>query len=82
MGDVARYLPCIRCNSPALPALIVLIGAAGSGKTTWASTWPRTQVLELDHFRAMVSDDFSVKSSVSSIEAAPQTLLLPKVIDV
>lgn len=38
------------------PALIVLIGAAGSGKSTWASTWPATQVLELDQFRAMVSD--------------------------
>ncbi|MFI6607962.1 AAA family ATPase [Streptomyces sp. NPDC050507] len=48
------------------PALIVLIGAAGSGKSTWASTWPSTQVLELDQFRAMVSDDFSVKFSVLS----------------
>ncbi|KIF72819.1 ATP/GTP-binding protein [Streptomyces sp. 150FB] len=38
------------------PALIVLIGAAGSGKSTWARTWPSTQVLELDQFRAMVSD--------------------------
>ncbi|MFI1177865.1 AAA family ATPase [Streptomyces melanogenes] len=38
------------------PALIVLIGAAGSGKSTLARTWPATQVLELDHFRAMVSD--------------------------
>ncbi|MFH8533315.1 AAA family ATPase [Streptomyces tendae] len=46
------------------PALIVLIGAAGSGKSTWASTWPSTQVLELDQFRAMVSDEFSVKFSV------------------
>ena len=43
------------------PALIVLIGAAGSGKSTLARTWPSTQVLELDHFRAMVSDCFSVK---------------------
>ncbi|MFG2716415.1 AAA family ATPase [Streptomyces goshikiensis] len=38
------------------PALIVLIGAAGSGKSTLASSWPSTQVLELDQFRAMVSD--------------------------
>ncbi|MFF8919138.1 AAA family ATPase [Streptomyces sp. NPDC015032] len=38
------------------PALIVLIGAAGSGKSTLAGTWPTTQVLELDAFRAMVSD--------------------------
>ncbi|WP_329836249.1 hypothetical protein [Streptomyces sp. BE133] len=46
------------------PALIVLIGVAGSGKSAWASTWPSTQVLELDAFRAMVSDCFSVKFSV------------------
>jgi len=48
------------------PSLVVLIGAAGAGKSTWASTWPATQVLELDHFRALVSDDFSVKFSVLS----------------
>ncbi|MCT9094187.1 ATP-binding protein [Streptomyces sp. ASQP_92] len=39
------------------PSLIVMIGASGSGKTTMASSWPVTQVLELDTFRAMVSDD-------------------------
>lgn len=38
------------------PALIVMIGASGSGKSTLASSWPATQVLELDAFRAMVSD--------------------------
>ncbi|MDQ0904660.1 putative kinase [Streptomyces canus] len=38
-------------------SLICLIGAAGSGKSTWARTWPDTQVLELDRFRALVSDD-------------------------
>ncbi len=48
------------------PALIVLIGAAGSGKSTLASSWPATQVLELDAFRAMVSDSFSVKFCVLS----------------
>ncbi|MFJ6628931.1 hypothetical protein GA0115250_133137 [Streptomyces sp. BvitLS-983] len=48
------------------PSLVVLIGAAGSGKSTWARTWPATQVLELDQFRALVSGDFSVKSSVLS----------------
>lgn len=44
--------------------LVCLIGAAGSGKSTWASTWPDTQVLEIDRFRAMVSDDFPVKFRV------------------
>ncbi|MFE7816370.1 hypothetical protein ACFU5P_31490 [Streptomyces sp. NPDC057433] len=39
------------------PALIVLMGAAGSGKSTWAGTWPRTQVLELDQFRVTISAD-------------------------
>ncbi|MGZ2360937.1 ATP-binding protein [Streptomyces sp. 372A] len=48
------------------PALIVLIGAAGSGKSTWARTWPSTQVLELDHFRAMVSDAAGDQSATSS----------------
>lgn len=50
------------------PSLVCLIGAAGSGKSTWASTWPATQVLELDKFRAFVSDDFPVKFSVSKPE--------------
>ncbi|MFI8769523.1 AAA family ATPase [Streptomyces sp. NPDC053792] len=37
------------------PALICLIGPAGSGKTTLASTWHPTQVLSLDQYRALVS---------------------------
>ncbi|MFJ9655583.1 AAA family ATPase [Streptomyces microflavus] len=48
------------------PSLVCLIGAPGTGKSTWARTWPATQVLELDQSRAMVSDDFSVKFSVLS----------------
>jgi predicted kinase len=39
------------------PALILLIGPAGSGKSTLARTWPRTEVLELDHYRALIADD-------------------------
>lgn len=38
------------------PAVIVLIGPAGSGKSTLASTWHPTQVLSLDHYRALVAD--------------------------
>ncbi|MFZ3492306.1 AAA family ATPase [Streptomyces sp. 5.8] len=52
------------------PALIVLIGAAGSGKSVLASSWPSTQVLELDHFRAMISDcagDQSASLSAASV---------------
>lgn len=52
------------------PVLIVLIGAAGSGKSTWARNRPSTQVWELDRFRAMVSDEFSVKSNLLRREAA------------
>ncbi|MFD6281712.1 AAA family ATPase [Streptomyces sp. NPDC060209] len=39
------------------PVLIVLLGAAGSGKSTTAATWPPESVLELDTFRELISDD-------------------------
>ncbi|WP_237498609.1 ATP-binding protein [Streptomyces sp. SID8373] len=57
------------------PVLIVLIGAAGSGKSTWARTWPSTQVLELDRFRAMVSDEAGDQSATSSAVTAMHTVL-------
>lgn len=38
------------------PCVVVLIGPAGSGKSSLASTWEPTQVLSLDHYRALVSD--------------------------
>jgi protein phosphatase len=39
-------------------ALVLLVGPAGSGKTTWARARFRpTQVLSSDHLRAMVADD-------------------------
>ncbi|MEU5902311.1 ATP-binding protein [Streptomyces venezuelae] len=57
------------------PALIVLIGAAGSGKSTWASTWPATQVLELDQFRAMVSDEAGDQSATLSAANVMHTVL-------
>lgn len=41
----------------ALPALIVLIGAAGSGKTTVAAAFPRQWRLSLDDCRLLVADD-------------------------
>jgi predicted kinase len=46
--------------APALPrdALVLLVGPAGSGKTTWATARYRaTQVLSSDALREMVSDD-------------------------
>ncbi|MFC9734281.1 AAA family ATPase [Streptomyces roseolus] len=57
------------------PALVVLIGAAGSGKSTFASTWPPSQVLELDHFRAMVSDEAGDQAATADAVAALRTVL-------
>ncbi|MFD7667773.1 AAA family ATPase [Streptomyces sp. NPDC059788] len=57
------------------PALIVLIGAAGSGKSTWAHTWPSTQVLELDQLRAMVSDDAGDQSATLDAAAVLHAVL-------
>ncbi|MYX68453.1 ATP-binding protein [Streptomyces sp. SID8373] len=57
------------------PVLIVLIGAAGSGKSTWARTWPFTQVLELDRFRAMVSDAAGDQSATPAAVTAMHAVL-------
>jgi predicted kinase len=57
------------------PALIVLIGAAGAGKSTWARTWPDTQVLELDRFRALVSDDAGCQEATADAAFALQAVL-------
>jgi predicted kinase len=40
-----------------LPAVVVLIGAAGSGKTSVAAAFPRPWRLSLDDCRRLVSDD-------------------------
>ncbi|GHD52231.1 ATP-binding protein [Streptomyces galbus] len=44
---------------PDLPerALLVLIGPSGAGKSTLASTWLPSQVVSLDAFRGVMSDD-------------------------
>lgn len=57
------------------PAIVVLIGAAGSGKSTFASTWPSTQVLELDAFRAMVSDEAGDQAATADAVAALRNVL-------
>ncbi|MFD5510770.1 AAA family ATPase [Streptomyces sp. NPDC127051] len=57
------------------PALIVLIGAGGSGKSVLASSWPSTQVLELDQFRAMVSDCAGDQSATLSAATILHTVL-------
>ena len=52
---------------PEMPehSLVVLIGPSGAGKSTLAATWSASQVLSLDALREVVSNDFSVKFSVS-----------------
>ncbi|MFE1265265.1 AAA family ATPase [Streptomyces albogriseolus] len=57
------------------PSLVVLIGAAGSGKSTWASTWPATQVLELDRFRTLVSDDAGCQEATDDAVFALEAVL-------
>ncbi|MFJ3728524.1 AAA family ATPase [Streptomyces sp. NPDC090045] len=57
------------------PSLVCLIGAAGSGKSTWARTWPDTQVLELDKFRALVSDDAGCQEATGDAVLALQAVL-------
>ncbi|MFE9096526.1 AAA family ATPase [Streptomyces sp. NPDC007264] len=39
------------------PVLVVLLGAAGSGKSTVAAEWPAGSVLELSALRQMICDD-------------------------
>ncbi|MFE7515015.1 AAA family ATPase [Streptomyces sp. NPDC057540] len=57
------------------PALVVLVGASGSGKSTFASTWSPSQVLELDAFRAMVSDEAGDQQATADAVAALRTVL-------
>ncbi|MFF9569930.1 AAA family ATPase [Streptomyces sp. NPDC014685] len=57
------------------PAVIVLIGPAGAGKSTLASTWHPTQVLCLDWYRALVSDRAGDQGATADAVAAMHTVL-------
>ncbi|MEU4265600.1 AAA family ATPase [Streptomyces argenteolus] len=56
-------------------AVIVLIGAAGSGKSTLASTWHPTEVLSLDHYRALISDSAGDQEATGDAVAALHLVL-------
>lgn len=51
MNEATRLTPGDR------PALVVLLGVAGAGKSTLAAQWRPSQVLSLDAYRELVSDD-------------------------
>jgi hypothetical protein len=54
-----------RAIAPAEPGdLIGAAGAAGAGKRSALRTVPPTQVVCLDHLRALVPDEFSARFSV------------------
>jgi protein phosphatase len=55
--------------------LVVLIGATGSGKSTFASNWfLQTEIVSSDHYRALVADDETDQSATADafdlVEAA------------
>lgn len=58
------------------PALIVLIGAAGSGKSTWAANhYRRTEIVSSDHLRGVVgSGDNDLDASVDAFAVLDQIL--------
>ena len=62
--------------SPDCPTLVVLIGSAGSGKSTVAGGWePATQVVELDQLRAVVSDNAGDQSATGAAVAVQSAIL-------
>ncbi|MFF8963177.1 AAA family ATPase [Streptomyces globisporus] len=62
---------------PPMPenSLVVLIGPAGAGKSTFARTWPASQVLSLDALREVVSDDAGNQAATGDAVAALHLLL-------
>ncbi|MEU9678704.1 AAA family ATPase [Streptomyces parvus] len=56
-------------------AVCTLIGAPGSGKSTFAARYPSTWCLNLDTYRALASDD-EADQTATSVAAEIQNLLL------
>ncbi|MFD7714667.1 polynucleotide kinase-phosphatase, partial [Streptomyces sp. NPDC059814] len=55
---------CIQCNSPGFLSLVVLIGASGSGKSTFARRhFEPTEIISSDFCRGLVADDENDQSA-------------------
>lgn len=56
-------------------SLVVLVGASGSGKTTFAARYPKSWRVSLDQFREQATDDMTDQSA-TPVAAQIQALLL------
>lgn len=57
------------------PALVVLLGVAGAGKSTIAAQWRPSQVLSLDAYRELVSDDETDQDATADAVQVLHTVL-------
>ncbi|MEV0649995.1 AAA family ATPase [Phytomonospora sp. NPDC050363] len=76
--DRARASGLVLPNAIVSAGLLVLIGAAGAGKSTLAAAWPARQVLSLDAFREMVSDDPCDQDATAAALAALEAVLVAR----
>ena len=65
------------------PCLVVLVGASGSGKTTWAeANFRAEQIVSSDRLRAIVGeteDDLGASQDAFEFGTSPETSSLPMV---
>ncbi|MGW4805840.1 AAA family ATPase [Kitasatospora sp. NPDC004272] len=60
---------------PGSAPLIVLVGTAGAGKTTYCRRWPATARLSLDSYRAMATDSAADQSATTTAVQVQELLL-------